>query len=86
MDSEDFESETNSEAEEEFPPTDDEVMQSQVRKPFLEITTACMPLNEIALKGIQMKELGDIQLPVSLQVKKNIFHFFLSSSHKCNLI
>jgi hypothetical protein len=69
--SDDFESETDdSEADEELVPTDNEAIRRQVRPPLLEFTAISMLLNKTALNGIQVKELGHIHLPVSLQVKK----------------
>ena len=71
--SDDFESETDdSEADEELVPTDNEAIQRKVRPPLLEFTAVWMLLNKTALNGIQVKELGHIHLPVSLQVKKQM--------------
>jgi hypothetical protein len=71
--SDDFESETDdSEADEELVPTDNEAIQRQVRPPLLEFTAVWMLLNKTALNGIQVKKLGHIHLPVSLQVKKQM--------------
>ena len=80
--SDDFESESDdSEADEELVPTDNEAIWRQVRPPLLEFTAISMLLNKTALNGIQVKELGHIHLPVSLQVKKqtNMKHFNYSS-------
>ena len=81
--SDDFESESDdSEADEELVPTDNEAIWRQVRPPLLEFTAISMLLNKTALNGIQVKELGHIHLPVSLQVKKQNKHetFFNYSS------
>jgi hypothetical protein len=63
MNLENCESETEAEKEEFF--STEEAIQQHI----FESTAICILLDEIVLNNIQIQEVGDIAIPVSLQVK-----------------
>lgn len=63
MNLENCESETEAEKEEFFSTVED------IRQQIFESTAACTLLSEIPLNNVQIQEVGDIRIPVSLKVK-----------------